>query len=74
MEITPFYVSKLDDSFLNTGIQAFLEEGVHKADLVIERVYVNERHKLDCLIKERELTVFLEEEKISSPVEELAQV
>ena len=59
IQIEPFFIEKLDDSFLETGIRSFLEEDVSHADLIIERVFENEKHGSSCLIKERELRVIL---------------
>ena len=59
IEISPFYLQKLDDSFLETGIRSFLEPETDLAELVIERVYANEKHNVECILKERELRVIL---------------
>jgi hypothetical protein len=54
-----FFIEKVDDKFLEAGIKAFLEEDATCADLVIQKVYENKKHSVQCLLHEKELRVVL---------------
>lgn len=55
----PFYIERLDDSFLKCGIKAFVPEGAESLSIQIYKCYANEKHHAVFKIKVSEQVLTL---------------